>query len=458
MAYYFVKLFQEYGELFPAYKALVEGIVSFKRGELKRAELERLLYELYELFKRRRIQGREVGFVQFVYKTVLKIDLILYPEQKRLASEFDELRKKGLKSRNRRVSIKQNRLVELFNRHFRSFPGFSIIHYNHFSHIKKEIDFDRQKELHWIIYLHYVNFMVELKKLFMSRIRDGGAENDDDITLEDFFQKCLIDIEEEPERRMREISVNIALDFIELFSPAFDKMNAENIVSLKERMNEKLAIFDERSSEELGVNRRKASSIRSRTIYFRLVIPFVILLVLFTFARLRLLGEGLCRFSREVLPFNIPAIDRAVHIPLKYSFIRNNSMGKSELKQGDVVYSGDGVSIEYSLPFSCYLTIVCIDSKGIHNIPGFPESKEPILIERKLSARSSFVLDDTRGLELYYIFVSKKPFSFKKDIESSLLKLFPSGNTKGPAAQLYNLDLKDGISQYSIYFNHLEEM
>lgn len=457
MAYYFVKLFQEYGELFLSYRSLVDSLISYKRGELKRGELERKLYKLYELFKYRRIQGRAVGFAQFVYKTVLMLDLLLYPEQKRLAGEFDLLRKKGLKSKNRRVSIKQNRLVELFNKHFRSFPGFNIIHYNHFSHIKKEIDFDKQKELHWIIYLHYINFMVELKKLVLSRTEGFNKEDDEELTLEDFFQKCLIDIEDQPERRLKEITVNITLDFIDLFLPSFEKLSNFTLEELRKGMLEKFAIYAEREPKESSPV--KKAGLKSRFIsIFKYFLPLLFIAAILLFARNRLLGEEFYSLSHKILPLNIPGVDSAGYIPLRYSFLTSSSINMRELKEGDSVSMGEEITIEYNPALSCYLTILSVDSQGITTIPGFPGSKEPVRVESGFCGSSSFRLKESTGPVIYYIFVSKKKFSFEQDLKSGLHKLFPAGTSSGTSPGEYRLELKDEIGQYSIYFTYAKEL
>lgn len=451
MSYYFIKLFQEYGELFKSYRSLVDSLISYKRGELKRGELEKELYKLYELFKYRRIQGRDIGVAQFVYKTVLKMDLLLFPEQKRLAGEFDLLRKNGLRSNNRRVSIKQNRLVELFNKHFCSFPGFNIIHYNHFSHIKKEIDFDKQKELHWIIYLHYINFMVELKKNMLSRVNGVSKETDDEGSLESFFEKCLIDIENEPERRLKEITISIILDFVDLFLPSFENEDYKNLEGLAEKMVEKFSIYGESSLEEDEFAPKVETKNKLLSI-FKYLLPFTIMTTVLIFAGTELLGKEFYSLSYKILPLNIPVLDNMSHLPLDYKFLRGCDMGMRVLSPGDAVSAGDEITIEYNLPFSCYLTILCVDSQGIRAVPGFPGNNEPVRIERGFSGSSSFVLKESSGLEFYYIFLSKNKFTFEHDLKSELYKLFPAGTVMTGSSPQCRLKLKDEIYQYNIYF------
>lgn len=452
MGYYFIKLFRQHGELVAPYCSFVETLIGYKKREQKRSVLKRKLIELHESFSeiypfdKDSYKNDEVGFAQFFYKTVLKLDSLINPRTTGLANSLDAVRKVGLESGRGKTTIHQNELVSLFNRQFRQL---TYIHNSHFSVIKKKIDFQKYSELHWLIYLHYMKFMVELK-------RCQECKNDDEQVLSTFFQKSLIKIESYSEKRLRDETISICLDFIDYFAPCLKKEREERLEEVRREMIYKVKIYNANPIAVKDGNKGRKGCICGISPFMVLSFIGVIIFFFLLPARFNLLGEGAYYISRQIVPLYIAPIDRAIPIPLDYSFSRIDKQGRVELQRGATFYSGERITINYNLPYPCYFTIFSIDSGGIHYIPGFPEDMEPLKLDGRFAGAVTFSLDKAAGLELYYLLVSYEPFSFEEDVRVKLSAVFPSGTTEGKSLANYPLELKEGISQYSIYFNHLE--
>ncbi len=79
------------------------------------------------------------------------------------------------------------------------------------------------------------------------------------------------------------------------------------------------------------------------------------------------------------------------------------------------------MSIKYSINMECWLFIVGLSNTGVQSMIGvnleaikyhpYGDNSYDVV---------DFKLDDTKGLEQYYIFASKSKFSFNSDIQSHL--------------------------------------
>lgn len=182
-------------------------------------------------------------------------------------------------------------------------------------------------------------------------------------------------------------------------------------------------------------------------------IALIIVLPL-TIARLGYGGEKSYHYSKLLIPCHITFIDGdRVAVPLIFSFTVEDDMGKRNGKLGATYYSGDRIDLSFSVGVASWLTVFCVDSKGIHKV--FPKTSfDPLKVEKGHPYATSFSLDETVGTEIYYAIASDRQFNFQKDIEPKLKTLFPTGSAKGPVFSAYALKLSDDFTQQFIYFNH----
>lgn len=136
-------------------------------------------------------------------------------------------------------------------------------------------------------------------------------------------------------------------------------------------------------------------------------------------------------------------------IQLNFNFSVNGIQGIL----GKTYFSGDNVSLEIKTNLDCYITLFCLDKKGIHGL--FNNQLKPSLIRGGDEGETiTFQLDDTMGNEAYFAIASHTFFDFDSEIKPKLLKILSEVGDKGPDFTKW-IDLDNHkFFQKSIYFKH----
>jgi hypothetical protein len=192
----------------------------------------------------------------------------------------------------------------------------------------------------------------------------------------------------------------------------------------------------------------------SPTCKLTVIVVFVFLFVLA--ARAGFFGETVHSLARRALPFTIPIVDgEPPDILLDFTFEVDDGTAPTTAKVGGTYRSGDRVYLSVNSNVECWLSVFCVDSKGVYGV--YNQSCQPGLFEPQDKAHvMTFVLDDTIGPEVYFAVVSHRRFNFAKQIEPKLRDLFPEMKAKGPVFSRYRLDLGAGYYQAVVYFDHRE--
>jgi len=164
-------------------------------------------------------------------------------------------------------------------------------------------------------------------------------------------------------------------------------------------------------------------------------------------------GEPYYRYAKLIFPAKLTGIDPANPvIALSFGYEIEDDMGRRTGKLGEAVYSGDRIYLLVEAESNCWLSLFCVDAKGIH--PVFREKFEPSFIEKGKPYRLDFSLDETVGNEVYYAILAHQAFSFEADIRPNLQRVFPEGNSKGPKCSKFRLELPEQYTQKLIFFYH----
>ena len=444
---YFEKIFEEYPSLKNRSQDFIKKFIGYKTRRTGEKELKEALYLLYDSFKQKEIVPalQEEGLSRFVYKILIKMGWLL---KYRTADYIDKILKKGLQG----IRVNQKSLVALFNR---KFQGTANLNEQHITEIKKNVEFEKQGELPWIIYLNFMQILTALSR--------AQPERTEETSLEDFFDAHTNTLKDLAREARKEVEVTACLGFINDILPDFSGKNAKE---LKEAERKMVVFFDRHtgipnSDREAYVSTSlKKKPIQSLVRVFTVipVLALILCIVFFLLSRFYLLGDDFYELAREVLPSYIAGVDAYKFPDFEYAATVINDFGSEQILNGSVCYSGDLIKVEYTVPPQCYLAIICVDSAGTPYIREFSIDKNPRYFREPPRKPFFFALDNTTGLEVYYFFLSPHRFSFKRDIEPFLFKVFPGGKTKGPARGVYELDLKKPIRQFCLFFNHLERL
>lgn len=185
----------------------------------------------------------------------------------------------------------------------------------------------------------------------------------------------------------------------------------------------------------------------------KILAGLTIILVFFAACRLNFLGEPYYGYAKLMLPVHLPGVDAvkpAIGLSLGYDV--EDNMGRRGGKLGATIYSGDRIYLSLEASHACWLSVFGVDAKGIH--PVFREKLSPSLIDKELKYTLDFTLDETVGNEVYYAVAAHEEFSYEKDIQPHLRRVFPEGHTKGPRFSEYQLSLPPQYAMSMIYFQH----
>lgn len=185
----------------------------------------------------------------------------------------------------------------------------------------------------------------------------------------------------------------------------------------------------------------------------KILVSFAVIVVFFALSRMKFWGEPYYSYAKLMLPVHLPGVDvvkPAIGLALGYEI--EDNMGRRGGKLGATVYSGDRIYLSFEASHACWLSVFGVDAKGIH--PIFREKLSPSLIEKELKYTLDFILDETIGNEVYYAIAAHEEFSFEKDIQPHLRRVFPQGHTKGPKFSEYQLSLPPQYVVSMIYFQH----
>ena len=186
----------------------------------------------------------------------------------------------------------------------------------------------------------------------------------------------------------------------------------------------------------------------------RILTALFIVVVILALARIRMLGDPAYRYAMALFPFQIAMVDEAeAAIPLAFSYEGASAMGiRRAGKLGETFQTGDTLYLSFSVGVPCWVTVFCIDGKGIQ--PVFGEGLNPVKVEKGVPYSVDFTLNDTLGTEIYYAVARGKKFAFEQDIKPHLSQRFPKLNSKGPAISQYDLKLPSDYRKKWIYFEH----
>ena len=148
----------------------------------------------------------------------------------------------------------------------------------------------------------------------------------------------------------------------------------------------------------------------------KIILVFAFFILLLFISRFNLFGNLCYKFSKSIIPFEIPLIDTPkLQLLVEFNFEVLGSMGKIQGKLGRTYYTGDQLYLEIKTNLNCWLTVFCIDANGIKKVE--PWNFDPFFVKENQLNRTFFILDNTVGNEIYYAIASLKKFNFKKDIK-----------------------------------------
>jgi hypothetical protein len=192
-------------------------------------------------------------------------------------------------------------------------------------------------------------------------------------------------------------------------------------------------------------------------LFLKITFCLTVVVFLLLCSRLNLFGNPYYRYSKIIIPIHLPVVDAApMIISLIFNYEIENTKGRRRRGLlGDNLYSGDRVFLSFKSNSDCWVSVFGVDSK--RTFPLWPSRKKFFTgkIKKNSDYVETFILNQTIGNEIYYIVASQKKFNFNKSIRPHLDKLFPQGNSKGPAFSKYQLALSDEFVQRHIYFSHL---
>jgi len=193
-----------------------------------------------------------------------------------------------------------------------------------------------------------------------------------------------------------------------------------------------------------------------KPVWIKSLVILSLLLLIFAGARLNFFGTTLYRYSKLLTSFEIPVVDpdKPV-IPLSLNYEIEDGLGRHIGKLGGTCFSKNHLYISFKVGISCWITVFGVDSKGI--FPIFRNKLDPSYIDKEKDYILDFKLDETEGNEIYYAITALERFSYQKDIEMNLKKVFHSGSSKGAAFSKYQIELPEKFTQKFIYFRHLSE-
>lgn len=444
-ANYFETIFKDYPNLETVYKDFIIKLFEYKTKTLSEPKFREALSKLYKPFEQK--PENEEGFSRFVYKILIKTGLFI---DRFISDSIDGILQTG----PYKDHVTQKRLIRLFNEKFKAIRALKE---QHFGELKRNIEFEKQGELPWIIYLNFMKILTALSK--------PPVENEEHYKLSSFFDKHTVTIEELSLEERKEAEVSVCFEFIKYIIPDYSNLGKDII----KKAENKMITWWQQSSKTSGpqqpalLHDDRKNKIFSSSLKMigspRMLIVIVLFSVAFIgFSRFNFLGDGFYELTREMLPSYIAGVDTDVFLDFEYKVTRTNRFGTEEIFNDAACRSGDSIEIEYTVPSKCYLAVICVDSKGVHDIGEFSKDKNPFYFKEGVPRQISLTLDETLGLEIYYFLISTRRFSYEKDIKKHIFTTFPGGKTKGPAPEAYRLDLKKSIRQYRFYFNHLKKI
>jgi hypothetical protein len=181
-----------------------------------------------------------------------------------------------------------------------------------------------------------------------------------------------------------------------------------------------------------------------QSIWLKILIAILIIFFLLVISRMNFIGEPWYRISGLIIPLQKPALF------LNMDYTITDAHGTRAGKKNDLCHNGDYIDLSVSSSDECWLTLFCLDSKGIH--PLFNNSLEPKLIRGEKFIQIKFNLDTTIGNEVYYAIAARKNFSFEKIVKPNLGKVNTGG--KGPDFGNYRLNLSRGFVSEYFGFKH----
>ncbi len=200
---------------------------------------------------------------------------------------------------------------------------------------------------------------------------------------------------------------------------------------------------------------RAWSGMARGSLKLRVSIGLLILLILLGLARCHFFGDLGYRYAKALLPFSIPVVDEAqAVIPLLLQYqVADAYTGRRNGKLGETLRTGDHVFVSFKVGRPCWVTVFCIDSKGVQ--PVFGEGLDPLKVEKSEFYTLDFKLNDTLGPEIYYAVAKTDKFRFKKHVEPYLKRRFPKLTSKGPARSQFDLELPPQYQKKWFFFEHV---
>ncbi|TNF00944.1 MAG: hypothetical protein EP322_00535 [Bacteroidetes bacterium] len=186
----------------------------------------------------------------------------------------------------------------------------------------------------------------------------------------------------------------------------------------------------------------------------------IVLLVLFVFvffvARLGLFGGEVKRLSVLVFPLYIKHVDpHPIRLNVLASFEYQRKGRYQPIEIGGEYKTKDIMSIKYSTNIDCWILILGVSNAGAQSMlgAGLEAVRYKPHADHAYDA-IDFMLDDEKGVESYYVFASKRKFTYEKDIEPFIYQMKNRAQPKG-ATLINQVSVPDYIVYRSVYFSHI---
>lgn len=189
----------------------------------------------------------------------------------------------------------------------------------------------------------------------------------------------------------------------------------------------------------------------------RILFSLILFLLITFLARIGIMGEEVRKLAKLVLPFHISYIDsNKTRLEVFSSFEYQGTEKYKSIKIGGTYKSGDIMSIKYTTNIDCWILVVSVSNTGVQPMldTGLVPIKYQPFAEKSYDV-IDFMLDDNEGLERYFIFASKRKFTYQSDIAPFINNTGEVAQSSKGAILINNVSVPEHIIYESVYFFHI---
>jgi len=192
-----------------------------------------------------------------------------------------------------------------------------------------------------------------------------------------------------------------------------------------------------------------------RPVWVKLLIAIFGLALFIGIARLNLVGEQAYRISKHWLSIRIPGVDSVPNlIPVLFEFEVGNDIGQGPSKLDVPCQDGERIRLRLKAETACWGGVYNMDLEGVYGL--LQNKREPSKLEPGKIYEIDVELNDTPGIEVYYLVVAPDKFTFVGDIQPYLPKRGDLTKAKGPKATRYGLRLPEPFVHRYLYCRHVK--